>query len=251
MMKRDVPQIFSPRRLAARTRRHARRAGADRKAQFLWRHLAEDLLDRLDFIRFEPDEALVLGDHAQALGPALAAKGARVAAPDPLQIDPERPLPFSKLSLIAVLGVLDTVNDVPGALIHARRALKPSGLFIASFPAAGSLAALRELLLAAEPERPAARLHPQIDSRAASGLMQRAGFARQVVDTHRLELRYSSLDRLLADLREQGLGNALANAPPMLTRAALERARAAFDARRESDGKVTERIEFVTLTGWG
>jgi len=251
MKTRDVPQIFSPRRLAARAFRHARRARSDRDAQFLWRHLAEDVLDRLDFLRFEPAEALVIGDHADALAPALAANGARVSAPDPLQIDPERPLPFSNLSLIAVLGVLDTVNDVPGALIHARRALEADGLFIASFPAAGSLAALRDILLAAEPERPAARLHPQIDSRAASGLMQRAGFARQVVDTHTLELRYASLDRLLADLREQGLGNALASAPPMLTRAALTRARAAFDARREADGKVTERIEFVTLTGWG
>ncbi|HCC27433.1 MAG TPA: methyltransferase, partial [Erythrobacter sp.] len=78
------------------------------------------------------------------------------------------------------------VNDLPGALLHLRNALADDGLMIASFPGAGSLPHLRRAMLAAEPDRPAARMHPLIDNQAAAGLLQRALFKRQVVDSHTL-----------------------------------------------------------------
>ena len=104
-------------------------------------------------------------------------------------------------------------------------------------------------MLAAEPDRPAARLHPLVDARAAPSLLQRAGWKDPVVDTHTLAVRYSSLGRLVADLRDQGLGNALARPAAPLGKAAISRAREAFAARAEADGKVTETFEIVTLTG--
>jgi hypothetical protein len=70
-----------------------------------------------------------------------------------------------------------------------------------------------------------------------------------VVDTHTLTVRYSNLDRLVADLRDQGLGNALARPGPPLGKAALARARAAFAERADDDGKTAENFEIVTLTG--
>ncbi len=145
--------------------------------------------------------------------------------------------------------MLDAVNDLPGALIHLRNALAPGGLVIAHFIGGQSLPALRAAMLAAEPDRPAARIHPLVDPRAAPALLQRAGWKDPVVDTHALAVRYSSLDRLVADLRDQGLGNALAKPAAPLGKAALARARAAFAARAEADGKVTETFEIVTLTG--
>lgn len=88
-----------------------------------------------------------------------------------------------------------------------------------------------------------------VDARAAPALLQRAGWKDPVVDTHTLAVRYSSIDRLVSDLRDQGLGNALAKPATSLGRAALVRARTAFAARAEADGKVTETFEIVTLTG--
>ena len=104
-------------------------------------------------------------------------------------------------------------------------------------------------MFAAEPDRPAARIHPLVDPRAAPGLLQRAGWKDPVVDTHALTVRYSSLDRLVADLRDQGLGNALAKPAAPLGKAALALARSAFAARADADGKTPETFEIVTLTG--
>ena len=142
------------------------------------------------------------------------------------------------------------VNDLPGALIHAHAALRDGGLFIAAFPGAGSLPVLRQLALAADGDRPAARIHPQVDIRAGTALLERAGFARQVVDSYPLKVRFSSLDRIISDLRDHGLTASLASPAPPITRTGWQRACEAFDALREDDGKVTETFEILVLTGW-
>ena len=146
-------------------------------------------------------------------------------------------------------GLLDAVDDLPGALIHVRNALAPDGLVIASFVGGQSLPRLRAAMLAADGDRPAARLHPMVDPRAAPQLLQRAGWKDPVVDTHSLTVRYSSLDLLVSDLRDHGLTSALADPAPPLGKIALERARAAFLDQADEDGKVSETFEIITLTG--
>ena len=109
------------------------------------RELAEDVVDRIGFLREDFDTALVLGDRTGSLISHLEAEGTKVTAADPaplpglLAVDEEAPLPDGPYALIATLGMLDTVNDLPGALVLMRRALRPGGLMIASFAAAGSL----------------------------------------------------------------------------------------------------------------
>jgi hypothetical protein len=242
-----IPTIFSPARRALRlTRARARTARAD-ATRFLADDMVEDTLERLAFLRYAPARALVLGDWTSTLAAALQASGAEVA--QPREIDLEAPYPVGGFDLVVVLGLLDAVNDLPGALIHLRAALAPGGLVMAHFISGQSLPGLRAAMLAAEPERPAARIHPLVDPRAAPTLLQRAGWKDPVVDTHELTVRYSSLDRLVADLRDQGLGNALAKPAAPLGRAALARARAAFAASAEADGKTPETFAIVTLTG--
>ena len=146
------------------------------------------------------------------------------------------------------MATLDTVNDLPGALIHIRNALAPGGRAIASFVGAGSLPALRGIMLAADGERPAARVHPMVDVRAGAQLLQRAGWADPVADSRTLTVAYRSLDRLAEDLRAQGLGNVLASHAP-LARKALERARTAFAAAADEQGRVVESFEILTLSG--
>lgn len=249
MAAASVPRIFSQSRRLARARRHmALCTASSPEDQFLRAHLAKEVLDRLDFMRLEASPALVLGDAPRLLAEPLSRRGHTVTALD--EVDEEQPLP-GQWPLIVSLLALDTVNDLPGALIHLRRALAPGGVLIACITGAGTLGTLRHALLAADGERPAARVHPQIDNQIASGLMARAGFNRQVVDSHELPVTYRSLDRLLADLRLQGLTSVLADAPPPLTRAGLERARAAFMAKADAQRRVTETFDILTLTGWG
>jgi SAM-dependent methyltransferase len=239
------PRIFSPaRRLAARRRAIGLQAcpGA---ARFLTEDMVEDVLDRISFLRHEPATALVVGDWSGALAAALRAAGAAVSEADPVSgFDEQQPYPATGFELIASLGTLDTVNDLTGALLHIRNALVPGGLAIASFVGAGSLPALRQAMLEADADRPAPRLHPAVDVRAGGQLLQRVGWADPVVDSRTLEVRFSILASLVADLRAQGLGNVLARPGPPLGKAALARARAAFGER------TIERFEILTLSGW-
>ena len=240
-----APTIFDPaRRLAARRRMRHLQAGSD-APRYLLDDMAEDVLERLAFLRHDPRKTLIIGDFIGALSDVLRARGAVVRSVAPEDgLDEEQPLAFAEFDFIASLGTLDTVNDLPGALVHLRAALAPGGLLIASFVGAGSLPALRSAMLAADADRPAPRLHPMIDVRAGAQLVQRAGFADPVADGRSLSVRFSSLDRLVSDLRAQGLGNVLARPGPPLTRSALASARAAFGIETE------EILEIITLTGW-
>lgn len=242
-----IPTIFSAHRRSQRLARARHRAAASDAARFIAEDMIEDTLERLAFLRHSPARALVLGDSTAVLAASLRQLGAAVE--EPAMLDLEAPHPIGGYELIVVLGLLDAINDLPGALIHLRNALAPGGLVMAHFIGGQSLPALRAAMFAAEPDRPAARIHPLVDPRAAPGLLQRAGWKDPVVDTHTLTVRYASLNRLIADLRDQGLGNALAKPAAPLGKAALARARAAFAARADADGKTAERFEIITLTG--
>lgn len=244
------PAIFSPKRRLAARNRMLRLAGHTDAPRYLLDDMADDVLDRLSFLRVKPARALVIGDWTGDLAAALARQGAEVVTAEPAEgFDEERPFPDAGYDFIASLGTLDTVNDLPGALIHMRAALAPGGLMIASFLAAGSLPVLRAAMLAADGDRPAPRIHPQVDVRAGGQLLQRAGFANPVVDSRSLDVGFRSFAGLVADLRAAALSNVLVRSGPPLGKAALARAAAAFAAAGQ-DGRTVERFEILTLSGW-
>lgn len=241
---------------ALRRRRRDRAAPLFADHAFLRVQMLEGIADRLSFITRDFTDVLDLGcfDGGFTLPGARITRldaGARFAAASRgVQADEDR-LPFApgSFDLIVSAGVLDSVNDVPGALAQACRALRPDGLFLASFLGAGTLSTLRAILLEAEGDHPVARIHPQIDVRSAGDLLARAGFAMPVADTESLTVRYSSLFRLLGDLRGMGATNLLPGTPP-LTRGTIARAAQAFAARADADGRTPERFEIVTCIGW-
>src|SRR6478752_5104836 len=157
------------------------RAAADFAAYaFLRDAMVDALLDRLDLVKRDFVHALDLGCADGSLGRALGQRGIEVTSCDAgavfartaggMQAD-EDALPFAAESfdLIVSAGVLDTVNDLPGALVQCRRALKPDGLFLAGFVGAGSLPRLKAAVAAADMIAGGAvpaRFHPGIDARA-------------------------------------------------------------------------------------
>lgn len=244
-MTGTIPAIFSPTRRAAVRERARRRHGSD-AATFLADDVADDLADRLGFLRHRPARALVSGDLSGAIGRALAG----VQITDGSGWDDEAPYPDGSFDLAVSLFRLDAANDLPGALIHLRRALAPGGLGIAALLGAGSLPVLRAMMLAADGDRPAARLHPLVDVRGGGPLLQRAGWANPVIDTRTLPVSYATPERLIADLRDQGLTSRLSSPAPIVTKDGWTRAREAFHALTDADGRVTERFEILTLSGW-
>ncbi len=242
-------------------RDRAARVGPD--SRFLFRRAADELLERLDLVARPFGSALDLGCGDGYLTGRLRTRSLEVIAADSgarfadggAQCDEDR-LPFAEASfdLVVSVGTLDTVNDLPGALIQIRRALRPDGLFLAALAGAGSLPRLRAALRAAEEAegQPAgARLHPQIDVRAAGDLLVRAGFALPVADDESIEVRYSSLASLVSDLRGMAGTNLLAERSRRpFGRIGYAAAAAAFSDLADPDGRTTERVHIMHLSGW-
>ena len=238
------PLIFSPQRRLAQRRRALRLQQQPGAARYLIDDMVEDVAERLAFLRHVPQRVLAIGDLG-ALGEALAGPETEVTGTDPAAgFDPEAPYPFGGFDTAISLNVLDTANDLPGALIHLRGALAPGGLAVASFIGAGSLQGLRAAMLEADGDRPAPRMHPMVDVRSGGQLLQRAGWADPVIDSRSLSVRFSGLDSLVSDLRAQGLSNCLANSGPALNRRQYSIVKEQFGSAR------VETFEILTLTGW-
>ncbi|CAN7238635.1 methyltransferase domain-containing protein [Phenylobacterium sp. LjRoot164] len=242
-------------------------------ADFLKARAAEDAVVRLEAIMRDFPRAVDLGarngwfarslaqsDAAERVGFLVEAdlsprmlvgrQGVRLVA------DEER-LPFAAGSLDLVVSTLALhwTNDVVGALIQIRRALKPDGLFIGSLLGGATLTELRQSLLAAEAELTGGagpRVSPFADPYDAAGLLQRSGFALPVADVDRVTVRYAHPLKLLADLRAMGETSVLAERhPKRLTRQVLARAFEIYVERfAEPDGRVPATFEILTLTGW-
>lgn len=219
--------------------------------------MIDGLADRLGAVRRGFADALDLGCFDGTFPPPSGVRMARVdagfrfaRAAGGVQADEDRP-PFADASfdLILSAGVLDGVNDLPGALLLARRMLRPDGLFLGALIGASSLPTLRAAFRAAEGERPAPHLHPQIDVRAAGDLLVRAGFALPVADSETIMVRYPDLSRLIADLRGMAAANLLLGRR-ILDRATFARLTAAFQALADPDGRITEQFTILFLTGW-
>lgn len=252
------PDIFDrARRARHRDRMLPRFADHD----FLHRLMLDELIDRLGAVQRSLPEALVIGCPDDGARSALEAMGKRVACADPgflaaraaggVQVD-EDALPFAddSFDLVLACGTLDSVNDLPGALILMRRVLRPDGLMLAAFAGAGSLPRLKAALLAAEGDRPGQHVHPQVDVRSAGDLLSRAGFAMPVADSETVTIRYGDIVRLMHDLRGMGVGNALATRPPALSRATLASAAARFADAADPDGRTAEQMAILYLSGW-
>jgi len=209
-------------------------------------------------------EALSIGAADDYLAGRLEAGGMKVTSCDAgrlfgraagVQCDEDR-LPFADASfdLVTSVGVLDSVNDLPGALTLVRRVLRPDGLFLAAFAGAGSLPRLRSAMLAADAAEGGAaspRIHPQIDVRAAGDLLLRAGFALPVVDCDSVTVRFPELLALVTDLRSMAATNILAERSLRpIGRLGLAAAIADFQAAADPDGKTPERFEILYLIGW-
>lgn len=250
--------------------RRLRRIRRDRAARlfdgadYLHRLAADELLDRLGAVTRRFQSALDLGCFGGYAAARLREQGIEVTCADAgalfaggtggVQCDEDR-LPFADgaFDLVISVGVLDSVNDLPGALTLIRRVLRPDGLFLAAFAGAGSLPRLRSAMQAADAALGAAapRIHPQIDVRAAGDLLTRAGFKLQVSDSDPINVRFSSFASLVRDLRAMGATNILAaRSKAPIGRTGLAAAMAVFEADADQDGKTAERFEIVYLTGW-
>lgn len=237
---------------SARRRQRGRASGA---ADFLRAAISSELSERVAALDRRFAHVLDIGSTGitgSELTVALDPAPRRAAGPTSVVGDEDR-LPFadSSFDLIVSAAALHGVNDLPGALIQARRALRQDGVFVAGFFGGTSLSELRSDLLAAEVEltgRAAARILPMVDTDMAAGLLQRAGFADPVAEVDTITVRYDDLFAVLRDLRAMGEGNILQSRSP-LRRGVLADAAQRF-ATRASSGRIAVTVQVIYLTGW-
>jgi SAM-dependent methyltransferase len=261
-----LQRLFDQDLIVARKRRAL--AQAVPGAAFLAERVAEDLADRLSAVERRFADAAALHCFTPHAAEALARSGkvdrvTRIEA-DPVLLAggeglvaaPDRvPLAPASADLVVSLLSLHEANDVPGQLVQIRRALRPDGLFLGAMAGGGTLAELRDSLLAAETEvsgGAAPRVMPFADVREAGALLQRAGFALPVADVDTITVRYDSMFGLLRDLRAMGATSALAERPRRPARRELFRRAAELYAERHSDrdGRVRATFSIVWLSGW-
>ena len=244
------------------------RARAKAPVTFLLERAVEDMIERLGGVLRPFPRALDLATPNQQLAAALAATPDRsVTRLAPLPEPPapgwthvtgdEERLPFAPASfdLIASALALQSVNDLPGPLVQARRGLAPDGLFIACLFGGQTLNELRAAFAQAEEERTGGvspRVAPFADVRDLGALLQRAGFALPVTDVDTVMVRYPNMFALMADLRGMGATNPLAERLRRpVTRGLLMRAARIYEERfGDKDGRVRATFEIVWLTGW-
>lgn len=255
----------------AAVRRHRDRAAADfAHFNFLHEEVADRLVDRVEDVVRDFPLALDLGCHDGAmarrlpgrkgietvvsadLSPAMAAR-----APGPALAADEEFLPFAPASVDLITSNLSLhwVNDLPGALIQARLALKPDGLFVAAMLGGETLKELRDCLTQAEVEVEGGlspRLSPFADVRDMGALMQRAGFSMPVVDSDTLTVTYDHPLKLMADLRGMGESNAVGERRKSFSRRAtlMTAVGIYFEKYADDEGRLPATFQILYLTGW-
>ena len=253
MSNADVPEIFDRELLRLRMARAVKHA---ERHDFLLQRVADDFLERLTAVRRRFESVACVGATADLLAARLrsAPSLGQVAA---IAACEEAPLPVAPQSLdfIASALTLQLVNDLPGALLHMRRALAPDGLMLAALLGGETLKELREAWLVAEDEisgGASPRVAPFADVRELGALLQRAGFALPVADSEAVTVRYASPFDLMNEMKAMGASNMLvARRRIPVARRLLQRAAQVYAERfSDLDGRVRATFEIVTLTGW-
>ncbi len=237
---------------------------------FLLAEVANRLVERLDDVKRDFRRALDLGAHvgmlrdplearpglefvvACDLSPAMTRRfgGAAVAAD-------EEALPFADAAFDLVVSGLSLhwVNDLPGALVQIRRALRADGLFLAALLGGDTLIELRQALVEAESAvegGASPRVSPFLDVREGGALLQRAGFALPVVDADTITVTWPDALALMRDLRGMGEANAVVERNKGFTRRETLLAAAARyqDLHGDAEGRIPATFQVIYLTGW-
>ncbi|EPS70698.1 hypothetical protein M569_04061, partial [Genlisea aurea] len=164
------------------------------------------------------------------------------------------PIKESSVDLIVSSLGLHWVNDLPGAMIQSRLALKPDGLFLAAILGGETLRELRIACTVAQMEREGGispRVSPLAQVRDAGNLLTRAGFTLPGVDVDEYTVRYGSALEVIEHLRAMGETNAVLQRSRILKRETALATAAVYESMfGEEDGTVPVTFQVIYMTGW-
>ncbi|KAH0780095.1 hypothetical protein KY290_006522 [Solanum tuberosum] len=267
--------------------RHLKRKQRDRAAWLmkpkdsLVDTVAENLLDRLEDCKKTFPTALCMGGSLEAIRRLLRGRGGieKLLMMDTswdmvkLCKDAEQQMPTDNIETSYVIGDeeylpvkensvdlvisclgLHWTNDLPGAMIQSRLALKPDGLFLAAILGGETLREMRIACTIAQMEREGGispRLSPLAQVRDAGNLLTRAGFTLPGVDVDEYTVRYSSALELIEHLRAMGETSALLQRSKVLKKDTALATAAIYESMfAAEDGTIPATFQIIYMTGW-
>lgn len=236
----------------------------------LQQRVRQQMIDRLDWIAFEPETVVDLGCGTGHAALALGGRWpkARVIAVDfapgmlrelarhdrdsrceRLCADARSlPLPDTSTDLVFCNLMLPWCEDLDAVFTEIARVLRPRGLL--SFTTFGP-DTLVELRAAWQQADAATHVHPFTDMHDIGDGLIRAGLCEPVLDVSRFTLTYPDVGDLMRDLKAIGSQNATSDRPRGLTgRGRMAAVAKAYEAYR-SEGVLPATHEIVFGQAWG
>lgn len=264
-----APEIFDNDQIVRNRNRAAHQFAS---VDFLKQIAVERLLDRLDLMRRDFGTVIDVGAQGGYVARALRdhQKVDKVISLDPSPLFVQQasaygeshdmsvealPSALRKADAIVSLLYLHQVNDLPGLMKQMAGQLNPDGLFFAVLFGGRTLHELKACLSEAENEicgGISPHIAPMADIRDIGGLLGRAGLALPVADSELLTVTYSSVFKLMEELRMMGEGNALVGRIPHLSRRDVFMRTAQLYQERfgNEDGTISASFELIHLTAW-
>ncbi|NNF52184.1 MAG: methyltransferase domain-containing protein, partial [Gammaproteobacteria bacterium] len=229
------------------------------EAAALQAEVRKRLLERLDYVKLEPDVVLDLGaatggasrslgerygdaqivavDFADRMLRRIAERDLPAKAPGLLCADAVAlPLASDSVDLIFCNLLLPWCNEPGRVLQECRRVLKPGGLFNFSALGPDTLYEMRE---AWSSVNGASHVHRFADMHDVGDAVVAAGFAEPVLDLEYITLCYRSVDGIMRELKACGAHNATAGRSRGLTGAgSLRLVESAYEKFRDADGRL-------------
>lgn len=244
------------------------------EAAVLQRELADRLLERLDYIRLEPELVLDLGAGtgyaipglrrrfgtarilALDFAPAMLlqardrdrTRGSRLGRPDCVCADVEAlPLADASVDLIFSNVTLQWCNDIQGTFGECLRVLRPGGLLLFTTFGPDTLWELRDAWATADGH---SHVSPFPDMHNVGDALVNARFADPVMDVEHLTVTYERARDLMRDLKALGAHNATSQRARGLTgRRRLLAVERAYETHRR-DGRLPASYEVVYGHAW-
>lgn len=252
-------------------RRFDRAARRFDEADFVHRHTAAGLFERLAPMRLAPARILDAGSATGSASRELARRyrGSRVLSLDlshamlvcarsrrsrfarirELQADASRlPLADGSIDLVFANLLLPWTDDAPGFFREVRRVLRREGLFAFSTLGPDTLRELRDAWAAVDDD---VHVNPFPDMHDVGDAVLRAGLADPVLDVDRLAVTWPDSAALFRDLTAAGARNSLAGRRRTLTgKRRFARMRERLDAELADPAAPCE-LEIVFGHAWG
>lgn len=227
--------------------------------------VAEELVDRLQYMKVSPRTILEVGSGAGFVAQALAKT--RLAKAYTIHLDfaidllrqatlnkktvhvcaDTYKLPFKTHSMDVLLSnlCLPFVDDIYAVLDEWQRVLKPGGLCL--FTTLGS-DTLKELKQAFAAVSQYSHVHTFLDMHNVGDALLATKFAEPVMDVDVVTMHYNSVDELLVSLKNQGVLNASSQRPRgLMTPRVLARMKQAYEL---SAGRCPATVEIVYGCAW-